>query len=77
MIHLCRRYTTRAGHEVTGLCYEPLTSGGYAATYPIKGSFKRTPRSRYTYAIWSIDGLHDVVWRSGAHRDLIPIGESK
>ena len=74
MLDLSKKYMTLGGRAVTHLTYEPFNSAGEKVSYPIKGSImppagKRIPP---TYAIWSEDGITDLVCGKHRNLDLIP-----
>ena len=72
MIDITKKWMTREGKIVVNLNYTPLNSCGNKVTYPIKGTIiLRDKPLKTTYAIWSEDGISDVVWRNNSEQDLV------
>src|SRR4030042_3148693 len=74
MIDINKEYRTKSGKDVIGLAFVPLNSIGNKVTYPIKGSIivKKKPL-KLRYAIWSADGISDVVWGNHKDDDLVKV----
>ena len=75
MIDINAEYRTKSGKKVIGLIYKSLNDIGAKVTYPIKGSIliKDKPICSYRYAIWSADGISDVVWGNSSQDDLVKV----
>jgi len=71
-IDVTKTYKTRGGKTVENLQIVLHNSVGNEVTYPVKGTIvlKEKPR-KTTYAIWSLDGKHNVCFSSNKHLDLI------
>lgn len=72
-IDITKEYKTRDGKRVINLARVDFNSAGHRVTYPIKGTIIVREKPRKTeYAIWSDEGVSDVVWGNHKHRDLVP-----
>lgn len=69
MIDTMKKYKTRSGKKVINLAIIEKNGNSQAVTYPVKGSIVvREKPLKLAYAIWSSEGISDVIW--GKHSDL-------
>lgn len=72
MVDISKEYTTRNGKRVIGLEINEYNSCGFKVSYPVKGSIVQQEKPlKLEYAIWSIDGISDIVWGKNKGKDLI------
>jgi hypothetical protein len=70
MIDITKKYTCN-GKRVVNLEIVLYNSVGNLVTYPVKGTIILSEEPWCTkYAIWSIDGIADVVWGNGHNLKL-------
>ena len=70
MIDINKPAKTTDGRTVINLSYVPYNSAGGKVTYPIKGTILNPKPKRPECAIWSVDGVSDVVWGRFSNRDI-------
>ncbi len=77
MVTPTKKYQTVDGRSVINIHIIPKNSAGHRVTYPVKGTIvtKTRKRTTYSYEIWSIDGINDVVWGKNNHLNLVELGE--
>ncbi len=63
---------TRSGKIVSNIQYVPKNSANRFVTYPIKGTIQISKR-KTEYAIWTIDGVSDVVFGNKSNLDIVEI----
>ena len=76
MIDSSQEYRTRAGKRVIGLHIVTHNSCGSEVTYPVKGTIIEREAGEGTrelkrFAIWSAEGVSDVVWGNHRADDLV------
>lgn len=74
MIDPKKKYRTRDGKRVINIHIEKYNSAGEEVTYPVKGTIiVREKPFKTDYAIWSPEGISDVVWGNHSERDLVEV----
>jgi len=60
MIDINKQYQTKSGKDIFGLKIVEKTSGGFMATFPVKGSIDRGKGKAPRYQIWTLDGRTSI-----------------